>query len=271
MTEAFELLRHGACGSSFSARSHADTSSLLSPVLPPPLHGAVVELGPYLCDAFGNPHRIDYGTGHELAFLLLLLCLARVGALKPPDRPAVVTRAFAAYLRVTRKLQRTYFLEPAGSHGCWGLDDYQFLPFYWGASQLDGHPHLKPSCIHDDRVLADEAGSWLYLDAVSFVRTVKSGALRETSPMLSDISAMPSWARVAAGMGRMFDAEVLGKLPIAQHFLFGSLVPWPTSEQQKASKEAREAKEAAAAQGGGDAVEGAAAAAGQGPHAAAAV
>jgi len=144
----------------------------------------------------------------------------------PSDAAALVGVVFARYLALMRRVQTTYWLEPAGSHGVWGLDDYQFLPFVWGASQLAAHPLLRPKSIHNDELMAEHSGDYLYLGAVMFVRRVKRGPLHETSPILNDIGGVPTWTKVHQGLVKMYQAEVLGKFPIMQHFLFGGLLPF---------------------------------------------
>lgn len=187
------------------------------------------ELAHYLACSFGDERRIDYGTGHEAAFFALLFALGSRGVLEKRDAPDCVLLIFARYIRLMRRLQTVYILEPAGSHGVWGLDDFHALPFLFGAAQLVGMEDEVPTGeVYRDRIVNSYADKFLYVDAIRQVMMAKRGApFHETSPMLYDITAVPTWQKTHSGLVRMYAAEVLGKFPVIQHFLFGPTLRWP--------------------------------------------
>nr|GEU30013.1 serine/threonine-protein phosphatase 2A activator [Tanacetum cinerariifolium] len=207
-------------------RMTENADSFILQLLPETLSSATVELTPYFTDSFGNASRIDYGTGHETNFGAWLYCLARLGIIKEEDYHAVVSRVFVKYLELMRKLQMTYSLEPAGSHGVWGLDDYHFLPFIFGSSQLIDHKYMKPKSIHNEDILENFSNEYMYLQCIEFVKKVKKGLFAEHSPLLDDISGVPNWKKVNSGLLKMYKIEVMEKVPIMQHFLFGWLIKW---------------------------------------------
>lgn len=198
----------------------------------------VVELSHYLQASFGHPVRLDYGTGHESSFLVFLLASLHAMMLMPDNKTLrlapIALSMFTQYLHVTRGLQTKYMLEPAGSHGVWGLDDYHCLPFYFGACQLQQQQtHLLPSSIHDRYMLEELSSSKLYFGCIKYITDLKKGVpFFESSPMLNDISCLPSWEKVTNGLLKLYEGEVLKKLPVVQHFLFGALYPasWKPSQ-----------------------------------------
>ncbi|OBZ76062.1 Serine/threonine-protein phosphatase 2A activator 2 [Grifola frondosa] len=163
---------------------------------------SIPELTAYFCESWGNRTRIDYGSGMELNFLCWMICLERLGVVQESDHVALVVRVFWRYVEVMRVLQSTYWLEPAG------------------------HKYIRPKSIHDMDTVDEYSKYYMYLACIKFIESVKTASLRWHSPMLDDISAVKTWEKVNSGMMKMYLAEVLGKLPVMQHFLFGSILPW---------------------------------------------
>lgn len=205
------------------------------------LYSAIPFLKPYLLASFGDFTRMDYGTGHEASFGFFLLCLARIGHFQSgmEEHRKIVLRVFYRYLLLTHRLQDTYRLEPAGSHGVWGLDDYCFLPYLFGSAQMLGSmttPSVMlglvlPSVSNSEREEAESLLPNFYSLSLRRILEMKSGPFYEHSSQLYSISGVPRWEKVLSGLGKMYEAEVLGKRVVVQHLLLGGLVPWDPPHQ----------------------------------------
>lgn len=93
-------------------------------------------------------------------------------------------------MTITRHLQTTYWLEPAGSHGAQGLDDYHFAVFsqspspvptlpsctdtgaVFGSAQLVSHKYLRPKSIHDNEILEEFSKDYMYLSYIRYINSV---------------------------------------------------------------------------------------------------
>lgn len=179
----------------------------------------------YLLASLGDEQRVDYGTGHELSFLAFMAALRQCGVVQESDLPHLGLSVLARYFTLVRRLQVRYHLEPAGSRGCWGLDDYQFLPFLVGAAQLTPHPRLRPKSVLDAGIREAFAADFMYMAAIAHVHALKVCSFAEHSPMLYDITLVKDWTGVRRGLLSMYNREVLGKHTIVQHFAFSHLLP----------------------------------------------
>ena len=69
--------------------SPQESGNLLAETLPPELHYAIPEVKVYLNESVGNSTRIDYGSGHEMAFIMFLYCLFKIEFLNLNDCCAI--------------------------------------------------------------------------------------------------------------------------------------------------------------------------------------
>ncbi|PPQ83972.1 hypothetical protein CVT25_000518 [Psilocybe cyanescens] len=204
---------------------------ILQKLLAPDYLEVIPYIKPYLLVSFGSFTRMDYGSGHETSFALFLLCLTLVRFFQPDptEERDLVLSVFLRYLNLCWKLQDTYRLEPAGSHGVWGLDDYCFLPYIFGSGQLRDQTEIPVSAILHPPLPTTN----LYFMSIMRIHDVKYGPFHEHSSQLHSIAAgVPNWGKVNSGLFKMFEAEVLGKRVVVQHIPLGGPLEWESSENK---------------------------------------
>ncbi|OJT15081.1 Serine/threonine-protein phosphatase 2A activator 1 [Trametes pubescens] len=206
-------------------RLETECDALLRDLLPEAFHPSIPFISPYLLTSFGSFTRMDYGTGHETSFMLFLMCLTLLRFLphQPPVERQIVLGVFVQYVKLCWRLQDVYKLEPAGSHGVWGLDDYSFLTYVFGSSQLQEETEIPVSAVLHPPLPPTN----LYFMAITRILQVKSGPFHEHSSQLYAIATgVQHWSKVYNGMLKMYEGEVLGKRVVVQHIPLGGLLKW---------------------------------------------
>lgn len=184
------------------------------------------ELSEYWIRSFGEPTRLDYGTGHETTFAMWLFSVLSITSTINDKKILLdcAEKIFPLYFSVCTRLQRTYMLEPAGSHGVWSLDDYFFLPFVFGSAQMMKSQTVKPKSIRSTDVIESMSSKNMFFGALRYILDTKHGPFQEHSPLLYALAGASSWEQIHRGLIKMYKAEVLGKFPVAQHFIFGTVL-----------------------------------------------
>lgn len=222
------------------AKIEADAGSLVNHLISK--EDASNELEFYLVNAFGSAVRLDYGLGHELSFIAFIGGLMECGFIGSDIAGTDLLAIFAKYYDLVRRLIIEYSLEPAGSHGVWGLDDHFHFIYILGASQFNtdkgesSSRYIPPvQSVLQSETLELYLQSNLYVNAIAFIFKIKSGPFNEHSPILYDIHRSVSlWSKVLSGLLKMYEVEVFGKFPVVQHFWFGDgFFPWKDAETMK--------------------------------------
>ncbi|KAK9685171.1 Phosphotyrosyl phosphate activator (PTPA) protein [Popillia japonica] len=91
------------------------------------------------------------------------------------------------------------------------------------------HPEIVAMHHHD----------YMFLGCIKYINSVKKGPFAEHSNQLWGISGVASWSKINGGLIKMYKVEVLGKFPVVQHIVFGSLLPIKPAEANSTLRKAR--------------------------------
>lgn len=202
------------------------------------------ELSHYLTDSFGNRMRIDYGTGHELNFIIFMMGICGIitktidgddvrDISLTPEKILDFVKVhghdlhslfLAKYIPLCRKVQSRFRLEPAGSRGVYNMDDYQFLPFLFGAAQLSNTRGISVKEFYDPDIVDMFRNDYIFFESIDFILNNKRGPFNEHSYTLWNYSGLASWADIYRRMRTKYNDEVLSPFPIVQHLLFGRYI-----------------------------------------------
>ncbi|KAI5165420.1 serine/threonine-protein phosphatase 2A activator [Nematocida sp. ERTm5] len=191
----------------------------------------------YLQESFGNKSRIDYGTGHELNFFCFVIILLKLGIIQKKS----VLLVLEQYFSIIRLLILKYKLEPAGSHGMGGLDDYQLLPFLFGSSQFcrregfafaflfsekeKGLSYAKAlRFIHIDKTFPPS--KYTYKERIEKYNSIEltEEPFSHHSITIYSLRSVPL-VKINKGMLKMYDGVVLTPYAVVQHFISSEYLP----------------------------------------------
>lgn len=68
----------------------------------PSFKNCIPEISVYFWESLGSYERKDYGTGHELNFVVFLFCLNKLGVITKQDLQASINCIFQKYLELVR-------------------------------------------------------------------------------------------------------------------------------------------------------------------------
>ena len=135
---------------SFRSKLTSLITSFHSSLIPTLPTASLAELNFHLTRSFGSVSRLDYGTSHELSFILYLLILRLTSSLTPLDSKHTVTEVLNKYWQVSELVRKTFGLEEAGKRGVWKkeVDGEGRMWFDQGASQARGKRSFHSLFLH---------------------------------------------------------------------------------------------------------------------------